>query len=206
MTTIGDKKVSLALQDGSSINLNKPKVLPASITKIADIKEPGWYIGGTVPQSLETVPQSLEDESTLVTLSSDDGVSGQTITSDEKFDDSEINYVITDAPSQSMYNEIFNLYVYPLYLTPDTTETLYVSGYQYIVIITNGIYFGEQGAIVGSSENMQKDLEWTRIAFIDDVITEISDSYATGILILHLVHGAVRIFTMKSLKNFRFMK
>ena len=87
MTTIGDKKVSLALQDGSSINLNKPKVLPASITKIADIKEPGWYIGGTVPQSLETVPQSLEDESTLVTLSSDDGVSGQTITSDEKFDD-----------------------------------------------------------------------------------------------------------------------
>ena len=181
MATIGDKKVSLALQDGSSINLNKPKVLPASITKIADIKEPGWYIGGTAIGSSSgggQEPASLEDESTPVTLSSDDGVSGQTITSDEKFDDSEINYVITDAPST--YNEIFNLYVYPLYLTPDTTGTLYMSGYQYIVIISSCIYFGEQSAIVDSSQNMQKDLEWTRIPFIDDVITEISDSYVTG--------------------------
>lgn len=181
MATIGDKKVSLALQDGSSINLNKPKVLPASITKIADIKEPGWYIGGTSPRSSSgggQVPASLEDESTPVTLSTGDGVDAQSITSDDKFDDSEINYVITDSPS--MYNEIFNLYVYPLYLTPDTTGTLYMSGYQYIVIISNGIYFGEQSAIVDSSQNMQKDLEWTKIAFADDVITEISDSYVTG--------------------------
>lgn len=46
MATIGDKKVSLALQDGSSINLNKPKVLPANITSFTQITEPGWYIGG----------------------------------------------------------------------------------------------------------------------------------------------------------------
>ena len=182
MATIGDKKVSLALQDGSFINLNKPKVLPASITKIADIKEPGWYIGGTAIGSSSgggQEPASLEDESTPVTLSADDGVAGKTITSDEKFDDSEINYVITDVPNEYNCNEIFNLYVYPLYATPDTTGTLYMSGYQYIVIMSSGIYFGEQSAIVDSSENMQKDLEWTRIAFADE-ITEISDSYETG--------------------------
>lgn len=46
MATIGDKKVSLALQDGSSINLNKPKILPANITSFTQITEPGWYIGG----------------------------------------------------------------------------------------------------------------------------------------------------------------
>ena len=49
MATIGDKKVSLALQDGSSINLNKPKVLPDTITKFADITEIGWYEGTITP-------------------------------------------------------------------------------------------------------------------------------------------------------------
>lgn len=180
MATIGDKKVSLALQDGSFINLNKPKVLPASITKIADIKEPGWYIGGTAIGSSSgggQEPASLEDESTPVTLSSDDGVDAQSITSDDKFDDSEINYVITDVPST--YNEIFNLYVYPLYLTPDTTGTEYITGYQYIVIMNYVIYVGKQFVMVSGSQNMQKDLEWTRIAFANE-ITEISDSYETG--------------------------
>ena len=180
MATIGDKKVSLALQDGSSINLNKPKVLPASITKIADIKEPGWYIGGTAKRSDGGhAPASLEDESTPVTLSEDDDVTSQTITSDEKFDDSEINYVITDAPS-SKYNEVFNLYVYPVYLTPDTTGTSYVTGYQYIVIINSKIYVGMQYVAVSDSQNHQVNLEWTMIPSTDDVITEISDSYITG--------------------------
>ena len=179
MSSIGDKKVALNLSDGTSVNLNKPKVLPASITKIADIKEPGWYIGGTVNRSDGGhPPASLEDESTPVTLSEDDDVAGQTITPDEKFDDSEINYVITDAPSN--YSEIFNLYVYPVYMSHDTTGTAYITGYQYIVIMCHSIYVGEQGAIVDSSENIQHDLEWTRIAFADDVITEISDSYVTG--------------------------
>ena len=49
MATIGDKKVSLALQDGSSINLNKPKILPDTITKFADITEIGWYEGTITP-------------------------------------------------------------------------------------------------------------------------------------------------------------
>lgn len=119
MTTIGDKKVSLALQDGSSINLNKPKVLPASITKIADITEPGLYIGGTVAG---IVPQSLEDESNPVTSTadSDNGIAVQANGSDSIFnlyDDSEINYVITDAPyslDDLLTSTIFILYVYPI--------------------------------------------------------------------------------------------
>lgn len=45
MATIGDKKVSLALQDGSSINLNKPIDIPSTVTDITQITEPGWYHG-----------------------------------------------------------------------------------------------------------------------------------------------------------------
>lgn len=45
MATIGDKKVSLALQDGSSINLNKPIDIPTTVTDIMQITESGWYHG-----------------------------------------------------------------------------------------------------------------------------------------------------------------
>lgn len=46
MSSIGDKKVALNLSDGTSVNLNKPKVLPADITSFTQITDPGWYIGG----------------------------------------------------------------------------------------------------------------------------------------------------------------
>lgn len=47
MSSIGDKKVALNLSDGTSVNLNKPKILPESVTSIFDISEPGIYLGGT---------------------------------------------------------------------------------------------------------------------------------------------------------------
>lgn len=49
MSSIGDKKVALNLSDGTSVNLNKPKVLPDTITKFADITEIGWYEGKITP-------------------------------------------------------------------------------------------------------------------------------------------------------------
>lgn len=76
MATIGDKKVSLALQDGSSINLNKPIDIPDSVTDISQITEPGWYHGkftfsikiytaGTSDPDGSMVPVGVSDKSTI---------------------------------------------------------------------------------------------------------------------------------------------
>lgn len=176
MATIGDKKVSLALQDGSSINLNKPKVLPASITKIADIKEPGWYIGGTVKGSGQN-PVSLEDESAPSTLSEDDGdAAGKSITNADLFDDSEINYVITDGPFDSnTAKKVFTLFVYPL--ANQGKDVGFLNGYGYILYYAFGYVFSGSQTINSSSE-----INWYKLVTTDDIynagfIDEINDYY-----------------------------
>ena len=171
MATIGDKKVSLALQDGSSINLNKPKVLPASITKIADIKEPGWYIGGTVAG---TAPQSLEDESKPVatTVDSDNGIAAQSNESDSIFklyDDSEINYVITDAPFENLLtSKIFILYVYPIISKSTGSNAVDgndpdISGFGYLLMTRYG------NLHIGTRTTNAEVITWDQIATRHDI-------------------------------------
>lgn len=171
MATIGDKKVSLALQDGSSINLNKPKVLPASITKIADIKEPGWYIGGTVAG---TAPQSLEDESKPVatTADSDNGIAAQSNESDSIFklyDDSEINYVITDAPFENLLtSKIFILYVYPIISKSTGSNAVDgndpdISGFGYLLMTRYG------NLHIGTRTTNAEVITWDQIATRHDI-------------------------------------
>lgn len=167
MSSIGDKKVALNLSDGTSVNLNKPKVLPASITKIADITEPGLYIGGTVAG---IVPQSLEDESNPVTSTadSDNGIAVQASGSDSIFnlyDDSEINYVITDAPyslDDLLTSTIFILYVYPIISKSAGSNAVDgndpdISGFGYFLMTRYGRLH------IGTRTNSAEVITWDKI-------------------------------------------
>ncbi len=171
MSSIGDKKVALNLSDGTSVNLNKPKVLPADITKIADIKEPGWYIGGTVAG---TAPQSLEDESKPVasTADSDNGIAVQTSGSDSIFklyDDSEINYVITDTPFEDLLTStIFILYVYPIISKSTGSNAVDgndpdISGFGYFLMTRYGKLH------IGTRTTSAEAITWDQIATRYDI-------------------------------------
>lgn len=126
MATIGDKKVSLALQDGSSINLNKPKVLPANITSFTQITEPGFYRGGLIYTG------GSHGDTGYVQSYSDNEIAAQAQhpnldinTNIPDFDDSEINFVITDGPDcngkfgQTVPNDATNKYVFDLLVVPN---------------------------------------------------------------------------------------
>ena len=169
MATIGDKKVSLALQDGSSINLNKPKVLPADVTKISSIREPGYYIGGfTDTTDNETgVLSETDTDNGAATHSS-------ALTSSEYFDDSEINYVITDGPDGTSYKQIFTLLVVPdVYYKKNSSSKDHTSGYTYWLFYNDDIYNGvmEQG---------DDSLSWYRLAYKGDVPTIINNLTTTS--------------------------
>lgn len=208
MATIGDKKVSLSLQDGSSINLNKPKVLPASITKIADITEPGWYIGGTVAG---IVPQSLEDESNPVasTSDSDNGIDVQANGSDSIFklyDDSEINYVITDAPyrlDDLLTSTIFILYVYPIISKSSGSNAVDgndpdISGFGYFLMTRYGKLH------IGTRTNSTEVIAWDEIVTghdMDSFIEYFQQSYIIDNLISTDTNKALSAKQGKTLKE-----
>lgn len=171
MSSIGDKKVALNLSDGTSVNLNKPKIIPASITKISDITDPGWYIGGTVAG---TGPQSLEDESKPVASSadSDNGIAAQSNESDSIFklyDDSEINYVITDAPFENLLtSKIFILYVYPIISKSTGSNAVDgndpdISGFGYLLMTRYG------NLHIGTRTTNAEVITWDQIATRHDI-------------------------------------
>lgn len=140
MATIGDKKVSLALQDGSSINLNKPKVLPANITSFTQITEPGFYRGGLIYTG------GSHGDTGYVQSYSDNEIAAQAQhpnldinTNIPDFDDSEINFVITDGPDcngkfgQTVPNDATNKYVFDLLVVPNKNyldSPTYISKYK----------------------------------------------------------------------------
>ncbi len=169
MATIGDKKVSLALQDGSSINLNKPKILPADVTKISSIREPGYYIGGfTDTTDNETGVLSETD------TENSDATHSSALASSEYFDDSEINYVITDGPDGTSYKQIFTLLVVPdVYYKKNSSSKDHTSGYTYWLFYNDDIYNGvmEQG---------DDSLSWYRLAYKGDVPAIINNLTTTS--------------------------
>lgn len=152
MATIGDKKVSLALQDGSSINLNKPKVLPANITSFTQITEPGFYRGGLIYTREPHVGYSVDAQSY-----SDNEIAAQAQhpnlyinTNIPDFDDSEINFVITDGPDcngkfgQTVPDDATNKYVFDLLVVPNKNyldSPTYISKYKRDVMSYTFILF-----------------------------------------------------------------
>lgn len=176
MATIGDKKVSLALQDGSSINLNKPKVLPADITSFTQITEPGFYRGGLIYTGGSAGSSSsggpigspssvVSDKPVVLSADSNNGIAVQATApganlSEQpevpEFDDSEINYVITDGPDgtdkyfgQYGPNDAVNKYTFDLLVVPDKSDAdsaSYVNyknkytSYTFILFVCGAIY------------------------------------------------------------------
>lgn len=162
MATIGDKKVSLALQDGSSINLNKPKVLPANITSFTQITEPGFYRGGLIYTGGSNGAGSNGEELQAL-ANSDEETAAQAQhpnlyvnTNIPDFDDSEINFVITDGPDcngkfgQTVPDDATNKYVFDLLVVPNknyldspTDISKYkrdVMSYTFILFVAGYIY------------------------------------------------------------------
>lgn len=158
MSSIGDKKVALNLSDGTSVNLNKPKVLPVDVTKISSIREPGYYIGGfTDTTDNETGVLSETD------TENSDATHSSALTSSEYFDDSEINYVITDGPDGTSYKQIFTLLVVPdVYYKKNSSSKDHTSGYTYWLFYNDDIYNGVM-------EQDDDSLSWYRLAYKGDV-------------------------------------
>ncbi len=151
MATIGDKKVSLALQDGSSINLNKPKVLPANITSFTQITEPGFYRGGLIytgGSHGDTADAQSHSDNEIAAQAQHPNLYVNTNIPD--FDDSEINFVITDGPDcnskfgQTVPSDATNKYVFDLLVVPNKNyldSATHISSYKRDVMSYTFILF-----------------------------------------------------------------